>query len=60
MTGAAAGDRHGAPTREAGAQASKERGARSTTMSDLIYIGLTVLVFAVLGLLVWGVERFER
>jgi len=27
-------------------------------MSDLIYIGLTVLVFAVLGLLVLGVERF--
>jgi hypothetical protein len=29
-------------------------------MSDLIYIGLTVLMFIVLGLLVWGVERFER
>jgi hypothetical protein len=29
-------------------------------MSDLMYIGLTVLVFVVLGLLVWGVERFER
>ncbi len=29
-------------------------------MSDLIYLGLTVLVFAVLGLLVWGVEHFER
>jgi hypothetical protein len=29
-------------------------------MSDLIYIGLTVVVFVVLGLLVWGVERFER
>jgi hypothetical protein len=33
---------------------------RSTAMSDLIYIGLTVFVFAVLGLLVWGVEHFER
>jgi hypothetical protein len=33
---------------------------RSTTMSDLIYIGLTVLVFVVLGLLVWGVEHFEH
>ena len=40
----------------AGGEASKG----STAMSDLIYIGLTVLVFAVLGLLVWGVERFER
>ena len=29
-------------------------------MSDLIYIGLTVAVFAVLWLLVRGVERFER
>ena len=29
-------------------------------MTDLIYVGLTVLVFAVLALLVWGVERFER
>jgi hypothetical protein len=27
---------------------------------DVIYIGLTVLVFAVLFLLVKGVERFER
>jgi len=27
---------------------------------DVIYAGLTVLVFAVLGLVVWGVERFER
>lgn len=29
-------------------------------MQDLAYIGLTVLVFAVLWLLVRGVERFER
>jgi hypothetical protein len=29
-------------------------------MSDLLYIGLTVAVFAVLWLLVRGVERFER
>ena len=29
-------------------------------MSDLLYIGLTVVVFAVLWLLVRGVERFER
>jgi len=29
-------------------------------MQDLAYIGLTILVFAVLFLLVRGVERFER
>jgi hypothetical protein len=29
-------------------------------MQDLAYIGLTILVFAVLFLLVKGVERFER
>jgi hypothetical protein len=27
---------------------------------DVIYIGLTIVVFAVLWLLVKGVERFER
>jgi hypothetical protein len=27
---------------------------------DVIYVGLTVLVFAVLALVVRGVERFER
>jgi hypothetical protein len=29
-------------------------------MQDLAYIGLTVLVFAVLYLIVKGVEHFER
>jgi hypothetical protein len=29
-------------------------------MSDLLYVGLTVLIFALLVLLVKGVERFER
>ena len=29
-------------------------------MSDVAYIGLTVVSFIVLGLLVWGVEHFER
>jgi hypothetical protein len=29
-------------------------------MSDLIYIGLTVVVFGALFLLIKGVERFER
>jgi len=29
-------------------------------VSDVIYIGLTILVFAALYLLVRGVERFER
>jgi len=30
------------------------------TVSDLLYIGLTIVVFAVLILIVKGVERFER
>ena len=29
-------------------------------MSDVIYIGLTIVVFALLFLLVKGVERIER
>jgi hypothetical protein len=29
-------------------------------MQDLAYIGLTILVFAVLWLIVKGVEHFER
>jgi hypothetical protein len=29
-------------------------------VSDVIYIGLTILVFVALYLLVKGVERFER
>ena len=29
-------------------------------MLDLLYIGLTILVFAALFMLVKGVERFER
>jgi len=29
-------------------------------VSDLLYIGLTIIVFAALWLLVKGVERFER
>jgi hypothetical protein len=29
-------------------------------MLDLVYIGLTIVVFASLWLLVKGVERFER
>jgi energy-coupling factor transporter transmembrane protein EcfT len=30
------------------------------TVNDLLYIGLTIVIFAVLILLVKGVERFER
>jgi hypothetical protein len=29
-------------------------------VNDLLYIGLTIVIFAVLILLVKGVERFER
>jgi hypothetical protein len=34
--------------------------ARGGTVQDLLLIGLTIVVFAVLWLLVKGVERFER
>ena len=34
--------------------------AEGGSMSDVIYIGLTIVVFAVLFLLVRGVEHFER
>jgi hypothetical protein len=30
------------------------------TVSDLLYVGLTIVIFAVLILIVKGVERFER
>jgi hypothetical protein len=36
------------------------RRQRSTSVLDVIYIGLTIVVFASLWLLVKGVERFER
>jgi hypothetical protein len=29
-------------------------------VSDLLYVGLTIIVFAVLLLILKGVERFER
>jgi hypothetical protein len=29
-------------------------------VNDLLYVGLTIVVFAVLVLIVQGVERFER
>ncbi len=29
-------------------------------MNDLLYIGLTIVIFALLTLIVKGVERFER
>ena len=33
---------------------------KEPTVPDLLYIGLTIVVFAVLFLIVKGVERFER
>jgi hypothetical protein len=36
------------------------RNAKGRKMLDLVYIGLTIVVFASLWLLVKGVERFER
>jgi hypothetical protein len=32
----------------------------SSPMSDLLFIGVTIVVFAVLILIVKGIERFER
>jgi len=29
-------------------------------MNDLLYIGLTIIIFALLALIVKGVEHFER
>ena len=43
-------------TRGAGRAAQSEGG----TVSDVLYIGLIIVVFAALWLLVKGVERFER
>jgi hypothetical protein len=34
--------------------------SRGATVSDLLYVGLTIVVFAVLILIVKGVEHFER
>lgn len=39
---------------------SAARPARSPVVLDLLYVGLTLVVFAALWLLVKGVERFER
>jgi hypothetical protein len=40
--------------------AARAGAVRGGTVSDLLYIGLTIVVFAALWLLVEGVERFER
>ena len=43
------------------ARASSTNGTSlGVTVSDLLYIGMTIVVFAVLILVVKGVERFER
>jgi hypothetical protein len=36
------------------------RDAKERLVLDLLYIGLTIVVFAALWLLIRGVERFER
>lgn len=52
------------PDRDAGPSPGRaryeERKAKGRKMLDLVYIGLTIVVFASLWLLVKGVERFER
>jgi hypothetical protein len=44
--------------RQTGGRTFVPRGRKP--VSDLLYIGLTILGFGVLYLIVWGVERFER
>jgi hypothetical protein len=48
---------HGRPDVRSAARAAAVLGG---TVQDLLYIGLTIVAFAVLWLLVKGVERFER
>jgi len=53
------------PGRTALSPTGSERGCPGSgvlggTVQDLLYIGLTIVAFAVLWLLVKGVERFER
>ncbi len=48
---------HESPGRQAAARVAAVLGG---TVQDLLYIGLTIVAFAVLWLLVKGVERFER
>ena len=43
-----------------GGPAVRVAAVRGGTVSDVLYIGLIVVVFATLWLLVKGVERFER
>jgi hypothetical protein len=43
-----------------GRQPAGTTAALGGTVQDLLYIGLTIVVFAALWLLVKGVERFER
>ena len=42
------------------APACRELRSLGGSVSDVLYIGLTIVVFAALWLLVKGVERFER
>jgi hypothetical protein len=44
----------------AGPRGAHQQEALEGPVLDLVYIGLTILVFAALYLLVKGVERFER
>ncbi len=48
------------PERMAGPGGAHQQDALEGPVLDLIYIGLTIVVFAALFLLVKGVERFER
>jgi hypothetical protein len=62
ITSAAHGSRMGAAFRLFSAVhwGSSNAKAWEGPVSDVLYIGLTIVVFAVLFLLLKGVERFER
>jgi hypothetical protein len=49
-----------ARSRPSGARVCRDSTGLGGTVQDLLYIGLTIVVFAALWLLVKGVERFER
>jgi hypothetical protein len=50
----------GTPYAQVSWMSPRDRAMSGGIMSDLLYIGLTIVVFAALFLLVRGVERVER
>jgi hypothetical protein len=52
--------RHPHPPSDGGPGGAHQQETLEGPVLDLVYIGLTIVVFAALFLLVKGVERFER